>query len=119
MKKLLLLASLFILNLTAYADLQMPKRENFYDRMGHGVANILLSPTHILDSPYGLLQTDGPTVASTKGLTQGISRMFMDFFVGIAEVVTSPFPVESLKSPAYDTGVVAKYPPADLLENWY
>jgi len=102
-----------------YADLQMPQKENFYDRLGHGIANIFLAPSHLLDSPYELMRSEGPTVGGTKGVVQGVSRTFMDFFVGIAEVATSPFPVESLKQPAYDSKVVEKYPPADLLDNWY
>lgn len=119
MKRIALLAAVVALTSSAWADLKMPEKENFYDRIGHGVANIFLAPAHILDSPYGMLDTHGPTVASTKGMAQGFSRMVMDIFVGIAEVVTSPFPVESLKSPAYDSKVVEPYPPADLLDNWY
>jgi putative exosortase-associated protein (TIGR04073 family) len=103
----------------AQADLTMPKKPNFYDKLGHGIANIILAPAHILDSTYELTLTEGPTVGTTKGLVQGTSRMVMDMFIGVAEVFTSPFPGKSYKSPAYDSGLVEAYPPADLIENWY
>ena len=106
----------------AEADLTMPKRKNMYDYAGQGFANIILAPSHLLDSPYGLLESDGPTVAATKGVVQGISRMFMDMGVGIAELATAPFaPIinEEYKNPAYDTGLINTYPPADLYDNWY
>jgi len=119
MKRLLTLLACLALNTSVWADLQMPPKENFYDRLGHGLANIFLAPSHVLDSPYSMLETEGLTTASTKGMVQGISRMIMDIGVGFAEVVTSPFPVESLKSPAYDSHVVEPYPPADLVDNWY
>ncbi|MEM6820578.1 MAG: exosortase system-associated protein, TIGR04073 family [Verrucomicrobiota bacterium] len=119
MKNLAFLLCAMVMTATVHADLQMPKKENFYDRLGHGIANIVLAPSHLLDSPYELMQVEGPTVGATKGVVQGTSRMVMDFFVGIAEVVTSPFPVESLKQPAYDSHVVEAYPPADLYDNWY
>ncbi|MEM6885727.1 MAG: hypothetical protein AAF571_11895 [Verrucomicrobiota bacterium] len=119
MKKYAFILAAVLMTSPLYADLQMPQKENFYDRLGHGVANIFLSPSHLLDSPYELMMSEGPTVGATKGMAQGVSRMFMDIFVGVAEVVTSPFPVESLKQPAYDSHVVEKYPPADLHDNWY
>lgn len=101
------------------ADLAMPKRPNFYDKMGQGLANIVLSPAHILDSTYELTQEEGPTVGMSKGLVQGTSRMIMDIVIGVAEVVSSPFGGKSLKSPAYDNLQVEPYPPADLIDNWY
>lgn len=119
MKSKALCLVLLLLTSIAQADLKMPERDNFYDKMGRGIANIVLSPAHLFDSPYVLTQEYGPTVGTTKGFVQGTSRMIMDIFVGVAEVVTSPFPTGSLKSPAYETGVVEPYPPADLLDNWY
>jgi len=119
MKRYALIIVAVLMTAPLHADLQMPQRENFYDRLGHGVANIFLAPAHLLDSPYELMRTEGPTVGATKGMVQGFSRTFMDVFVGIAEVITSPFPVESLKQPAYDSKAVEKYPPADLYDNWY
>ena len=119
MKKYALVLVAVLMASPLYADLQMPQKENFYDRLGHGIANIILSPAHLLDSPYELMMDEGPTVGATKGLVQGTSRMVMDIFVGVAEVVTSPLPVESLKQPAYDSKVIEKYPPADLYDNWY
>lgn len=101
------------------ADLQMPPKPNFYDKLGQGLANIVLSPTEVFDSTYGLLQTEGPTVGATKGFVQGTSRMIMDIFVGAYQIVTSPLPTPDIKQPAYDTGQVNPYPPSDLLDNWY
>lgn len=97
----------------------MPKKPSFYDKAGRGIANIIFSPTEILDSSYEILQKEGPTVAATKGLIQGFSRMVMDIFVGVFEVATSPFPAEIMKSPAYDSQVIEEYPPSDLYDNWY
>jgi len=120
MKKLLALATVLVLAGVAQADLSMPKKPNFYDKAGRGLANIVLSPVHLLDSSYSLLQEEGPTVAASKGLVQGTSRMFMDMGHGIYEVLLAPFPpYESLKLPAYDTAQQNPYPPADLIDNWY
>jgi hypothetical protein len=65
---------------------------------------------------------EGPTVGYTKGVVQGVSRTVMDIFVGVAQVVTSPFAqvIDSeMKLPAYDSLQAEAYPPADLLDNWY
>ncbi|MDX6766390.1 MAG: exosortase system-associated protein, TIGR04073 family [Candidatus Methylacidiphilales bacterium] len=120
MKKIALVAA-FLATLTlAHADLSMPKQPNFYDKAGRGLANVILAPAHLFDSPYSLLQDEGPTVSVTKGFAQGTSRMVMDMGHGIYELLTAPFPpYESLKLPAYDSGQQNPYPPADLIDNWY
>jgi putative exosortase-associated protein (TIGR04073 family) len=102
-----------------HADLTMPKKPTFYDRLGQGLANVILAPTELFDSTYMLIQSDGPTVGTSKGFVQGVSRMIMDMGVGIAEIITSPFGVDGLKLAAYDSGDVNLYPPADLYDNWY
>ena len=106
----------------AHADLSMPKKRNFYDQAGEGLANIIHAPSEILDSTYELSMNEGPTVGYTKGVVQGVSRTVMDIFVGVAQVVTSPFAqvIDSeMKLPAYDSQQAEAYPPADLLDNWY
>jgi putative exosortase-associated protein (TIGR04073 family) len=120
MKKLLLLASVLAFAGLAHADLSMPKKPNFYDKAGRGLANVILAPAHLFDSPYSLLQEEGPTVSVTKGFVQGTSRAVMDTAHGIYELITAPFPpYESLKLPAYDSAQQNPYPPADLIDNWY
>lgn len=126
MKRILALALLIAAtSLTVRADISMPVRDSFYDKMGRGIANIAFSPAELLDSQYGMIDTEGNTVAFTKGfLVQGISRMVMDIGHGVFEVVTSPFPTQNFHSyrshklPPYDSMVVNAYPPADLT-NWY
>lgn len=126
MKQILALA-LFIAvtSLTVRADISMPVRDTFYDKLGRGIANVAFSPTELLDSQYGMLDTEGDTVAFCKGfLVQGISRMVQDMGVGVFEIVTSPIPTadfgsyRSQKQPAYDSMVINDYPPSDL-KNWY
>lgn len=105
-----------------HADLTMPKKRNFYDQMAEGIANVAFAPVEWLDSTYELTMTEGPTVGLTKGLVQGASRMVMDVAVGLGEIASSPFAMQindSLKSPAYDSGQVENYVPADLIDNWY
>ncbi len=122
MKQLLTAVLLLAFVSMASADLSMPKKRNIYDQLGEGLANIILAPAELFDSPYGLTMSDGPTVGTTKGFVQGTTRMIMDVMVGIAEVATFPFAMvidDSLKSPAYDSGQVQPYPPADLYNNWY
>lgn len=126
MKRILALALLIAAtSLTVRADISMPVRDSFYDKLGRGIADIALSPSELLDSQYGMLDTEGNTVAFTKGfLVQGISRMIMDMGHGVFEITTSPFPTQnygsyrSHKLPPYDSMVVNEYPPADL-KNWY
>jgi len=119
MKKIALLAACLMIGSFAQADIQMPKKPNFYDRMGQGVANVLFAPAEILDSTYSLTMEEGPTVGATKGVVQGLSRMVMNVFVGTFQIVSSPFPLKNNpKQPAYDTLQVSPYPPADL-EDWY
>jgi putative exosortase-associated protein (TIGR04073 family) len=103
----------------ARADLSMPKSPTFYDRMGQGLSNVILAPAELFDSTYMLIQSDGPTVGTSKGFVQGTSRMIMDMGVGVAEIVTSPFGVDGIKQAAYDSGDVKAYPAADLYNNWY
>ena len=126
MKRILALAILLVApTIMAHADISMPVRDSFYDKLGRGLADIAFSPTELLDSQYGMLDTEGDTVAFCKGfLVQGTSRMIMDIGQGVFEIVTSPFPTQnfhsyrSQKLPPYDSMVVNCYPPADL-KNWY
>jgi putative exosortase-associated protein (TIGR04073 family) len=125
MKRFLALALLLVApQLLAVADISMPIRDNFYDKLGRGLADIFVSPSEVLDSQYTMIDTDGNTVAFTKGfLVQGVSRMFMDMGQGIFEGFTSPFPTNdgsymTQKLPPYDSMVINDYPPGDLI-NWY
>ncbi len=126
MKRILALAILlFVPQITTHADISMPVRDTFYDKLGRGLANIAVSPSELLDSQFGMIDTEGTTVAFTKGfVVQGTSRMIQDIGMGVFEVLTSPFPTQnfhsyrSQKLPPYDSMVVNDYPPADL-NNWY
>ncbi len=109
---------------TSRADISMPVRDNFYDKLGRGISDIVTSPSELLDSQYGMIDTEGDNVAFCKGfLVQGISRMIMDIGMGVFEITTSPFPTNngsyrSQKLAPYDSMVVNAYPPGDL-NNWY
>jgi putative exosortase-associated protein (TIGR04073 family) len=110
---------------TARADITMPKRDSFYDKLGRGLANVCFSSSELLDSQYAMIDTEGTGTAFCKGfLVQGVSRMIMDMGQGVFEIVTSPFPTQvggsyrSQKLPPYDSMVVNDYPPLDL-KNWY
>jgi len=125
MKRILTLALVFTMAaITARADISMPIKDNFYDKLGRGISNIITAPSELLDSQYGMIDTEGDNVAFCKGfLVQGVSRMVMDIGDGIFEVVTSPFPTNngsyrSQKMPPYNSMVVNQYPPGDLT-NWY
>jgi putative exosortase-associated protein (TIGR04073 family) len=125
MKQLLVLALLMAFPaIIARADISMPVKDNFYDKLGRGLADIATSPSEMVDSHYSMLETEGNTVAFFKGfLVQGTSRMVMDIGQGVFEVLTSPFPTNngsyrSQKLPPYNSMVVNDYPPGDL-KNWY
>jgi putative exosortase-associated protein (TIGR04073 family) len=126
MKRIFALAFLLIApSLTSHADISMPVRDSFYDKLGRGLSDVFLSSSELLDSQYGMINTEGNDVAFCKGfLVQGTSRMVMDIGHGIFEIVTSPFPTQnyssyrSQKLPPYDSMIVNAYPPADL-KNWY
>ena len=125
MKRIFALALLLAATpLAAHADISMPVKDSFYDKLGRGLADILVSPSEMLDSQYTMIDTEGNTVAFFKGfLVQGVSRMVMDIGHGVFEVATSPFPTNngsyrSQKLPPYDSMVVNDYPPGDL-SNWY
>src|SRR5277367_1428192 len=126
MKRILALAILLVApQIMAHADISMPVRDSFYDKMGRGIADVAFSPAEMLDSQYGMIDTEGNTTAFCKGfLVQGISRMCMDIGQGIFEITTAPIPTQpncsyrSNKCPPYDSMVVNDYPPSDLT-NWY
>ena len=126
MKRILALAILLLApQMMTHADISMPVRDSFYDKLGRGIADVAFSPAELLDSQYGMLDTEGNTVAFCKGLlVQGTSRMIMDIGHGVFEIVTSPFPTQnfdsyrSQKMPPYDSMVVNAYPPSDL-KYWY
>src|SRR5271170_6926584 len=126
MKRILALAILLVApQIMAHADISMPVRDSFYDKLGRGIADVAFSSSELLDSQYGMLDTEGNTTAFCKGfLVQGISRMTMDIGHGVFEIVTSPFPTQnfhsyrSQKLPPYDSMVVNAYPPSNLT-NWY
>jgi putative exosortase-associated protein (TIGR04073 family) len=126
MKQILALALLLIAPAIAvHADISMPIRDSFYDKLGRGFADVAFSSSELLDSQYGMIDTEGNTVAFCKGfLVQGTSRMVMDIGQGLFEIATSPFPTQNFHSyrtqklPPYDSMVVNAYPPADL-KNWY
>jgi putative exosortase-associated protein (TIGR04073 family) len=125
MKRILALALfLAVPQIMAHADISMPVKDSFYDKLGRGLSDILTSPSEMLDSQYGMIDTEGTNVAFFKGfVVQGISRMIMDMGHGAFEIVSSPFPTNkgsyrSQKLPPYDSMVVNQYPPGDL-KNWY
>jgi putative exosortase-associated protein (TIGR04073 family) len=126
MKRILALAFLLAApQIVAHADISMPVRDSFYDKLGRGLSNVIASPSEMLDSQYGMIDTEGNNVAFFKGfLVQGTSRMVMDIGHGLFEIVTSPFPTQnyysyrSMKMAPYDSMVVNDYPPGDL-KNWY
>jgi putative exosortase-associated protein (TIGR04073 family) len=126
MKRLLALAILLVApQFLAQADISMPVRDTFYDKLGRGIADVVFSPSELLDSQYGMIDTEGNTVAFCKGfVVQGTSRMIMDMGQGVFEIATSPFPTNdfhsytSQKLPPYDSMIVNAYPPSDLT-NWY
>src|SRR5277367_2429157 len=104
MKRILALAVLLIApQIMAHADISMPVKDSFYDKLGHGIADVAFSSSELLDSQYGMLDTEGNTVAFCKGfLVQGVSRMIMDMGHGIFEISSAPFPTpnyHSLKTP--------------------
>ncbi|PTY01519.1 hypothetical protein DB346_12260 [Verrucomicrobia bacterium LW23] len=97
MKRTLLLILLAASLLSARADISLPRKDNFYDKLGRGLANIFVAPAEILDSHYTLLQTEGETVAFFKGLlVQGPSRMLQDMALGVVDVATAPFPITNV-----------------------
>src|ERR1700749_1285502 len=100
MKRILALAILLLApQMTTHADISMPVRDSFYDKLGRGIANVTFSSSELLDSQYGMIDTEGNTVAFCKGfLVQGTSRMVMDIGNGIFEIVTSPFPTQNFHS---------------------
>jgi putative exosortase-associated protein (TIGR04073 family) len=125
MKRILSLALVLTLAATTvHADISMPVKDSFYDKLGRGLADVVFSSSELLDSQYGMIDTEGNTTAFCKGfLVQGISRMAMDMGQGVFEIVTSPFPTNngsyrSQKLTPYDSMVVNEYPPSDL-KNWY
>ena len=127
MKRILALALLLAATSTfsVRADISMPVRDSFYDKMGRGIADVAFSSSELLDSQYGMIDTEGNTTAFCKGfLVQGVSRMIMDMGHGVFEIVTAPFPTQTFcsyrshKLPPYDSMVVNDYPPANL-KNWY
>ena len=125
MKRILTLALVVTMAATtARADISMPIKDSFYDKLGRGISDIITSPSEMLVSQYGMIDTEGANVAFCKGfIAQGVSRMVMDIGIGVFEVVTSPFPTNngsyrSQKLPPYDSMVVNCYPPGDLT-NWY
>lgn len=109
---------------SVHADISLPKKDTFYDKAGRGLANIVLAPAHLIDSPYSLLETEGPAVAASKGFVQGFCRMGQDMALGIFDVITAPIPLNNdasyatFKCAPYDSMVVNEYPPADL-PNFY
>src|SRR5271155_3665671 len=100
MKRILALAILlFVPQITTHADISMPVRDSFYDKLGRGLANVAFSSSELLDSQYGMIDTEGNTTAFCKGfVVQGLSRCVMDIGQGVFEIVTSPFPTQNFHS---------------------
>lgn len=117
-KILRFLPLLFLAPTLGWADLRLPKNPTVFEKFGRGIANGTLAVSEVFDSVYVGIDEKGGTYGYTVGLTQGISRLFMDTAVGALEVATFYIPTKSMKSPAHDTGQVEPMPPADL-ENWY
>ena len=51
MKRILALTLLLVApQIVAQADISMPIRDNFYDKLGRGIADVAFSPSELLDS---------------------------------------------------------------------
>jgi len=74
MKRIILLAFLLAApSLALRADISMPVKDSFYDKMGRGIADVAFSSSELLDSQYSMIDTEGNTVAFYNGfVVQGI-----------------------------------------------
>ena len=78
MKRILALMLLLAATTTfsVRADISMPVRDSFYDKLGRGIADVAFSPAELLDSQYSMIDTDGNTVARRYARAQPLAELW-------------------------------------------
>jgi putative exosortase-associated protein (TIGR04073 family) len=117
--KLLATALIGLMATAAFADIQNPPRPGPTRKLGAGVAKILYSSSYVTDSVYDRLQHESATAACTYGVVEGASKAVISTGVGVAEVLTFPFPPYRSYSAYPPFRFPYEVPPADLKENFW
>ena len=94
MKTLLSLVIVSILGATALADIQDPPGNDYGPtrKLGRALANIILSPAELIQTPTAMNEREGNNAAATYGVFKGLGRFAFRIGAGVYEMFTFPFP---------------------------
>ena len=116
-KKLTLLSTiLFTSNYLLLADIHIPNKPGPTRKLGSGIAKLTLSGAYVIDSWFDKLQAENGSSAFTYGIVEGVGKSLYSTLLGVAEILTFPFPKYEGFDPRYPT---TRKPPADLYDNFY
>ena len=73
-------------------------------KLGRGIANVAFSPLELLKQPYDVNQNQGAIPAITYGVLRGVCFTVARIGVGVADIVTFPFPLPGCKDDPEDYG---------------
>ncbi len=89
---LILLLCLFsVLPVVMAEDIIEDDVDEWGDKLGRGVVNVLTSPLEVVRTVDVKTKTDGALTGFTVGLVEGIGRFVVRAGVGVIDVVTFPF----------------------------
>lgn len=78
--------------------------EDMTRKLGRGVANVAFGPLEILIKPWDVKQENGEIAAITYGIFKGIACVIVREVVGVAEIITFPFPLPGCPNDQMDAG---------------
>lgn len=103
MKRLLSLALLSMLSMSAMGDIHDPPANDFGPtrKLGRGLANIAFGVTELSVRPAMINEREGNSAAWSYGVVQGVGRFFARLGYGVYETLTFPFPTtwDSYRTP--------------------
>ena len=90
---------LFALSTPSQAENTDGYGEHFQDKLGHGVANMTLGFAEIPKNIINITDDSGFLVGITWGTLRGIGHGVGRTLLGVADILTSPFPTDDYVAP--------------------
>lgn len=102
--KQMVLAALFMVSVFSAAPASADTVDNITKKLGRGVANVGFGPLEILIRPWDVNNESGGIAALTYGVFKGVVCVVVRECVGVAEIVTFPFPLPNCPEDPMDAG---------------
>jgi putative exosortase-associated protein (TIGR04073 family) len=101
MKTLLTAAFALAIAGSLLADIQDPPSNDYGPtrKLGRGISNFFLAPAELIVTVAKVNKDEGNAAAAGYGVVRGVGRTAARHFVGLAEILSFPFPIHGTYYP--------------------